>query len=155
MSNIEYRIFHSERVKRNKNNERLGWCLWWLWFITPHYCEVDTWVYRSNMSLRRCTTKCSTNNRADRWKYWSCSRGRDRQISIWRVADELDTSKTSLYEIMSDYLRMKKVGYWNFWHHFNAPIESNVVKNFWKIATKIQLDFMVVLWRGTRHGYTT
>ena len=34
---------------------------------------------------------------------------RDRQISVRRIADELGISKTSFYEIMSDYLGMKKV----------------------------------------------
>ena len=33
---------------------------------------------------------------------------RDRQIPVRRVADELGISKTSLYEIISDYLSMKK-----------------------------------------------
>ena len=33
----------------------------------------------------------------------------DRQISVRRVANELAISKISLYEIISDYLRMKKV----------------------------------------------
>ena len=34
---------------------------------------------------------------------------RDRQISVRRIADELGISKTSFYEIMNDYLGMKKV----------------------------------------------
>ena len=34
---------------------------------------------------------------------------RDRQISIRHIADELATSKTSLYEIGSDYLGVEKV----------------------------------------------
>ena len=34
---------------------------------------------------------------------------RDRQISVRRVADQLATTKTSLYDIMSDYLGMKKI----------------------------------------------
>ena len=33
----------------------------------------------------------------------------DRRISVRRVADELTISKTSLYEITSDYLGMEKV----------------------------------------------
>ena len=33
----------------------------------------------------------------------------DRQVSVQRVVDELDISKTLLYEIISDYLRMKKI----------------------------------------------
>ena len=33
----------------------------------------------------------------------------DQQISIRRVADELDISKTSLNKIMSDYSRIKKI----------------------------------------------
>ena len=74
---------------------------------------------------------------------------RDRQISVRRVADEVGISKTSLYEIMSDYLAMKKVcKRWappRFRYHFNVPIESTVVKNFCTTATKIELDFLVVL----------
>ena len=34
---------------------------------------------------------------------------RDRQISVRHIADELGISKTPLYEVMSDYLSMKKV----------------------------------------------
>ena len=34
---------------------------------------------------------------------------RDRQISIRPIADELAISKTSLYEIISNYLAMKKI----------------------------------------------
>ena len=34
---------------------------------------------------------------------------RDRQISVRLITDELNISTTSLYEIMSDYLGMKKV----------------------------------------------
>ena len=34
---------------------------------------------------------------------------RDRQISVRRVADELGITKASLYEVLSDYLGMKKV----------------------------------------------
>ncbi len=34
---------------------------------------------------------------------------RDRQISVRRVADELGIPKTSVHEIMNDYLDMKKV----------------------------------------------
>ena len=36
-------------------------------------------------------------------------RDRDRQISVRHIADELRISKSSLYNIMSDYLGMKKV----------------------------------------------
>ena len=63
------------------------------------------------------------------------------------------TTKSSL--ITWGWRRFVRHGYRNFRHHFNVPIESAVVKNFWKIAIKIQMDFLVVLWRGTRHGYTT
>ena len=51
--------------------------------------------------------------------------------------------------------RLGRDGYRNFLPHFNMPIESTFVKRFWKIATKIQSDFLVVLCRETRHGYTT
>ena len=34
---------------------------------------------------------------------------RNRQISVGHVADELDISKTSLYEIIGDHLGMKSV----------------------------------------------
>ena len=33
----------------------------------------------------------------------------DRQVSVQRLVDELGISKTLLYEIISDYLRMKKI----------------------------------------------
>ena len=49
---------------------------------------------------------------SDQWKYSSFWRGcdtHDRQISVRHIADELDISRTSLYEIMSDYLGMKKI----------------------------------------------
>ena len=83
-----------------------------LLYHLPHCCEVSSWVQRSNTRLRRCTTNWSTINHDDQWKYSSFWRGRDahdRQISVRRIADELAISKTSLYEIMSDYLGMKKI----------------------------------------------
>ena len=55
---------------------------------------------------------------------------RDRQISVRRVAAELNIPKTIVHEIMSNYLGMRKVcvrsafvGYRNSSLHFNALTE--------------------------------
>ena len=64
---------------------------------------------------------------------------RDKQISARYVADALAISKTLPYEIISTMRRFILDGY----RHFNVTIASTVVKNFWKIATKIQMDFLV------------
>ena len=68
------------------------------------------------------------------------------------VFTRVDYADKLIFQWSTDFLVVSI--YKNF-SVFNVPIESTVVKNFWKIAIRIQLESLTVLWRGTRHGYTT
>ena len=80
----------------------------------PSYCTVAKWVDGFNdptgafkdapRSARSPTTLTDESIRAVEQIVMH-----DRQISVRRIDDELDISKTSLYEIISDCLGMKKV----------------------------------------------